>query len=176
MSAALAAVGHHLATESPVPYGPLSFATAALFLAVLPWVGRIRCLPGAVGGTLTGQVLLHRVQALCGHHDGAMLGMPGHRDAHGTLLMLAAHALAAVAVALLLHGADRRLSALPSVLVRLLRSLAAVLARLLTWCLFRPAHGAGPYGPRAPQTAPVAGLGTALLAHSLVRRGPPVWQ
>jgi branched-subunit amino acid ABC-type transport system permease component len=122
---------------------------------------------------LTGRVLLHRVQAVYGHHDGAMLGMPGHRDAHGTLLMLAAHALAAVAVALLLHGADRRLSALPSVLVL---SLAAVVARLLTWCLFRPAHGAGPYGPRAPQTRPVAGLGTALLAHSVVRRGPPVWQ
>jgi hypothetical protein len=46
-SAALAAVGHHLATEAPVPYGPLSFATAALFLAVLPWVGRIRRLGSA---------------------------------------------------------------------------------------------------------------------------------
>ncbi|MEV7869049.1 hypothetical protein AB0P17_23830 [Streptomyces sp. NPDC088124] len=131
-----------------------------------------------------------RASEAAGHLAGMRhgLGHPaaaasGHGLSVGDGTMLLAHVLAAVAVAVLLYATDARLSALPA--LPALRALPVVLGRLagavraaLARCLPRgrcrkvPSRAGRRRSPAPFDTAP----GTpadALLAHVLVRRGPP---
>ncbi|MFE2937611.1 hypothetical protein ACFXKG_00820 [Streptomyces sp. NPDC059255] len=104
----------------------------------------------------------------------------GHGISVGDGTMLLAHVLAAVAVAVLLYATDARLSALPNlpalpvVLGRLAGALRAALARCLRRGRCRPVPSRA--GPRRSAARSDTAPGTpadALLAHVLVRRGPP---
>ncbi|MFI1396946.1 hypothetical protein [Streptomyces sp. NPDC020681] len=165
-SAVLAGLGHHLASGEPVAWRLLLIAAGVAFLGVLPWTSRPRSLAVVVAGTCAAQLVLHEVLAQAGP-DLHATHAGEHQVPVSSTVMLGAHALAALAVAVLLHQADDQLAVLPEVL-------SCLLVRWLgPWrtdsrqrpALTRVAAGARPRAEVAPY---------AVLAHVVVRRGPPV--
>lgn len=131
-----------------------------------------------VMATGAAQLLLHRalsVHAAGGGHTGAHGSLPGTGRAahHSTWTMTAAHCVAACAMALLMHCADRTLSRLPEAMGRWVQ--AAVAAAVAAFGV-RSRPGAR----LALRTVPIVPDGTAvpptaarMLCHAVVRRGPP---
>ncbi|MFD9219426.1 hypothetical protein ACFWDI_05190 [Streptomyces sp. NPDC060064] len=178
-SMGLAGVGHHVASGKPVAWLLLPAAAGAAFLGALPWAGRRRSLAVVVTATCAAQLVLHQVLATAGpgRHGtphAAAHPMAGDHGLHpGTAVMLLAHTLAAVAVAVLLHQTDDQLAALPRLVGLLAGTVRDTVARLLgRWSA---------YAFRCPDAAPaVAGSrplpgepACVVLAHIVVRRGPP---
>jgi hypothetical protein len=178
-SAALAGAGHHVASGEPVPWRLLFLAAATAFLGALPWAARPRSLAAVVSATCAAQLVLHEVLAQAGpDRHGALHGtghpIPGEHGVHPTAaVMLLAHTLAAVAVAVLFQQADDQLDSLPRLLDQLAATVRATVARWLGRLRTHPCPG--PDTTRAgarPRKA--AGMPAyAVLAHVVVRRGPP---
>ncbi|WP_406161440.1 hypothetical protein OG806_38720 [Streptomyces sp. NBC_00882] len=170
---------HHLLAEGPVPWGQGAASTAVLFAVGLIGVQRPRSLATVVTCSVAGQSGLHLWLTLnaAGHLHGGHVHdahSAWHEQFYGALAMTAAHSLVAVLVAVLLHRAD---AACWTVARGVTAALDAVRDRLAAARLLftRPASPAPPaavvvvsgYGER-PLT------GRLLLAHAVVRRGPPV--
>jgi len=168
---------HHLLAEGPVPWTRGAAATAVLFAVGLVGVQRPRSLATVVACSVAGQSGLHlwlTLTAAAQHSGGhAHGGRPAwHEQFHGSLAMTAAHALAATAVAVLLHRADAvcwRLARGLSAAVEGVRARVAVVRTLLS--------GRRPVVPVRPavilvrlERPPPEG---AVLADVVVRRGPP---
>ncbi|WP_327191395.1 hypothetical protein [Streptomyces xinghaiensis] len=194
----LAVAGHHAVLDVPVPWGTAAVLAAAQYAAVRPLARRRRALPAVVAATLAAQAVLHTALSLaagCGPAAGHAAhaaqaadggGLPG-RGADGALAaagvhlchpapaaMTAAHVLAALAVAWLLHRTDTTAAAAARAARAVRRAAGEALAALLTRCP-RPA---GPTG-RAPEPADTAvpaeppSPAREFLASAVVRRGPP---
>ncbi|WP_326653385.1 MULTISPECIES: hypothetical protein [unclassified Streptomyces] len=178
-SAGLAGVGHHVSSGEPVTWRLLLAAAGAAFLGALPWAGRQRQLTVVVTGTCAAQLVLHQLLATAwsGRHGTphtAAHPMAGDHGLHpGAAVMLLAHTLAALGVAVLLHRTDDQLSALPRLVGLLATTVRERVARRLgRWST---------YAFRCPDAAPAAAGSRALagvpvcvvLAHIVVRRGPP---
>ncbi|MFF1723910.1 hypothetical protein [Streptomyces sviceus] len=175
---ALGVSAHHLLAEGPVPWGRGAAATAVLFAVGLIGVQRPRSLATVVACSVAGQSGLHLWLTLtaAAHHSGGHLHdgrSAWHERLHGSLAMTAAHSLVAVLVAVLLHRAD-------AVCWTVARGVTAALdavrdrlaaARLLFTRPPSPAPAAAvtvvPVYDERPLTA------WPLLAHAVVRRGPP---
>ena len=169
---------HHLLAEGPVPWGQGAAATAVLFAVGLIGVQRPRSLATVIACSVAGQSGLHLWLTLtaAGQHHGRHphgLHPAWPERLHGSLAMTAAHSLVAALVAVLLHRAD---AACWSVARGVTAALDAVRDRLTAVRLLftRPTSPA----PAAP-SAVVAACGERplaagpLLAHAVVRRGPP---
>ncbi|KUM85455.1 MULTISPECIES: hypothetical protein [Streptomyces] len=169
---------HHLLAEGPVPWGRGAAATAVLFAVGLIGVQRPRSLATVVACSVAGQSGLHLWLTLTAtaHHPAGHVhaGRPAwHERLHGSLAMTAAHSLVAALVAVLLHRAD---TACWTVARGVTAALDAVRDRLAAArpLFTRPTSPAPTasvtivpaYGERPPTARP-------LLAHAVVRRGPP---
>ncbi|WP_329596954.1 hypothetical protein OIE43_08835 [Streptomyces pseudovenezuelae] len=169
---------HHLLAEGPVPWGRGAAATAVLFAVGLIGVQRPRSLSTVVTCSVAGQSGLHLWLTLtaAAHHPGGHVhgGHPAwHERLHGSLAMTAAHSVVAALVAVLLHRAD---TACWTVARGVTAALDAVRDRLAA---------ARPLFTRPTSPAPTAAVTTVpaygeraltarpLLAHAVVRRGPP---
>ncbi|MET7737069.1 hypothetical protein ABZT02_37910 [Streptomyces sp. NPDC005402] len=169
---------HHLLAEGPVPWRHGVAATAVLFAVGLIGVQRPRSLATVVACSVAGQSGLHLWLTLTaaphrpgGHvHDAHAVR---HERLHGSLAMTAAHSLVAALVAVLLHRAD---AACWTVARGVTAALDAVRDRLAAARLLfsRPTSPAPtsaavvvPTYDERPLTA------QPLLAHAVVRRGPP---
>ena len=177
-SAGLAGAGHHVASGEPVPWRLLFLAAATAFLGALPWAARPRSLAAVVSATCAAQLVLHEVLAQAGpdRHGAHGTGhpIPGEHGVHpGAAVMLLAHTLAAVAVAVLLQQADDQLDSLPRLLDQLAATVRATVARWLGRLRThpRPGHDATRAGGRRRKAAGMPAY--AVLAHVMVRRGPP---
>ncbi|GLP63884.1 hypothetical protein TUSST3_05040 [Streptomyces sp. TUS-ST3] len=168
---------HHLLAEGPVPWRQGAAATAVLFAVGLLGAQRPRSLATVVACSVAGQSGLHLWLTLTaaghpgGHLHGAHPVWPG--PLHGSLAMTAAHSLVAALVAVLLHRAD---AACWSVARGVTAALDAVRDRLAAARLLC----ARPTSPVPTAAVPVVPANderplTArpLLAHAVVRRGPP---
>ncbi|KAK1177077.1 hypothetical protein B7755_002195 [Streptomyces sp. NBS 14/10] len=184
----LATFGHHAIAEGTVPWRLVSCLAAAQFAGVWP-LARRHCPPAATMlFTLATQGVLHLALSWAdgdtptgtpGHaaHAGHLTAAPGggHAWHYAGPAMTTVHALAALAVAWLLHRADARLVAALEMLRTLARAAAAALAQALPR---RPATGA-----ERPLRLPgrqawdrddlPARAGGEVLRHVVVRRGPP---
>ena len=172
---------HHLLAEGPVPWTQSAAATAVLFAVGLVGVQRPRSLAAVVACSVVGQSGLHLWLTLSAHttamaHHGGHghdAHLAWHERLHGSLAMTAAHALVAVLVAVLLHRAD---AACWTVARGVTAALDAARARLAAARLLftRPTapgtFGALPVVPVADERPPLV---RPLLAHAVVRRGPP---
>ncbi|MET7620777.1 hypothetical protein [Streptomyces sp. NPDC005408] len=177
-SAALAGAGHHVASGEPVPWLLLPAAASLAFLGALPWAHRRRSLAAVASATCTAQLVLHQFLAQSPDSHGALHGtghpMPGDHGVHPSVaVMLVAHTLAALAVAVLMHQTDDQLAAIPRILGQLAATVRATVARWLGRWRTHPCPGpdtaATAAGPRPPPGVPAY----AVLAHVVVRRGPP---
>ncbi|MES4906078.1 MULTISPECIES: DUF1775 domain-containing protein [unclassified Streptomyces] len=183
----LATFGHHAIAGGTVPWRLVSGLAAAQFAAVWPLARRHRPPTGTMLFTLATQGVLHLALSradgdtpagMPGHaaHAGHLTAAPcdGHAWHHAGTAMMTVHALAALAVAWLLHRADARMVAALDTLRTLTRAAAAALVRALP----RPVTGAGRQlrlpGRQAwaRDDLPVRAEGEAL-RHVVVRRGPP---
>ncbi|MEV6394517.1 hypothetical protein AB0M39_06980 [Streptomyces sp. NPDC051907] len=169
----LAVTGHHLASGHTVPWRAGVLGGLALFLVALPLVRTARSLPVVMLATLANQGLLHlwfeHAQASLPHHSNAPHGSDGawHAGRHG-LSMAAAHLLAALIVAWLMHRAD---IAVRSVVRHLAGMAVNLLARLLPRGLRAAARCVAPHLLRARPVPP--SQSSLVLAYVVVRRGPP---
>ncbi|MFC8432854.1 hypothetical protein [Streptomyces sp. NPDC057253] len=169
---------HHLLAEGPVPWTRGAAAAAVLFAVGLIGVQRPRSLATVVTCSVAGQSGLHlwlTLTAAAQHSDGHGHGArpAWHEQLHDSFAMTAAHALVAALVAVLLHRAD-------AVCWTLARGVTAAIdgARVrlaaLRLLFARPAAP----GPTAALTVVPAHderplTARPLLAHAVVRRGPP---
>jgi hypothetical protein len=169
---------HHLLAEGPVPWGQGAAATAVLFAVGLIGVQRPRSLATVVACSVAGQSGLHLWLSLtaAAHHSGGHAHdahSAWHERLHGSLAMTAAHSLAAALVAVLLHRAD---AACWTVARGVTAALDAVRARLAAARLLF-ARLASPSPTPAVTVVPTYGerplTARPLLAHAVVRRGPP---
>lgn len=169
---------HHLAAEGAVPWARGSAVAAALFGLGLVGVRRPRHMGTVVACSVVGQSGLHLWLTLGAHaqppahqHGHHMQGAP--TGSYDSVAMAAAHALAAVLVAILLHRAD-------AACWTLARGVAAVLdaarAHVATArALFTRPRTVGRLWPPVPvpaETGWSAATGP-VLAYAVVRRGPP---
>lgn len=175
-STGLAVTGHHLASGHPVPWRSTGGVLGLLFLLTVPATRRPRSLPAVMSATGAAQAALHFWLARA-HPAGDPRAMAGHdapRDAHEAwhtghhgASMTAAHIAAALLVAWCLQRADAACWAvgehLGHVIVELLVRLVPSAASPAVPRVLRPA------GARA-QSPPRNSL---VLAHAVVRRGPP---
>jgi hypothetical protein len=169
---------HHLLAEGPVPWSQGAAATAVLFAVGLIGVQRPRRLATVVACSVAGQSGLHLWLTLnaAGHHQGGHVhgARPAwHEQLYGSLAMTAAHSLVAALVAVLLHRAD---AACWTVARGVTAALDAVRDRLAAARLLftRPASPAPPAAPAVVPTYDERPLTERpLLAHTVVRRGPP---
>lgn len=174
---------HHLLAEGPVPWTRGLAAAGVLFGVGLVGVRRPRGLATVVACSVAGQSGLHLWLTLTSHpsvpamahHGGHVHESPlaRHTRLHGSLAMTAGHALVAALVAVLLHRADTACWTVArgvTAAVDTVRDLLATARPLLTQStalqgfpapVFVPADG-----ERPPPVRP-------LLAHAVVRRGPP---
>ncbi|WP_405997852.1 hypothetical protein [Streptomyces sp. NBC_00829] len=180
-SAGLAGAGHHVASGEPAVWRLLVAAATVAFLGALPWAHRRRSLVTVATATCTAQLLLHEVLAQAGpDRHGVPHGtghpMPGDHGVHpSAAVMLLAHTLAALAVAVLLHRTDDQLAALPFLVGQLADTLRTTAERWLGRLRTDQGRGRGSgrrsagAGPRPLPGVPAC----AALAHVVVRRGPP---
>ncbi|MFF0446675.1 DUF1775 domain-containing protein [Streptomyces sp. NPDC004609] len=169
-SAGPAVAGHHVASGEPVAWRAGALALGLAFAGALPWVRGPRPLAAVLGGAVAVQLVLHHLLARSGT-GGHTAHTAGQGGAPSAVVMLGAHTLAAVGVAVLLHRAERRSGALPQLLARIAATVRTAVARL---------SGAWPVqrrpGAARPRTRSRAGAGKrpyTVLAHVVVRRGPP---
>ncbi|MFE3111601.1 hypothetical protein ACFXKJ_25510 [Kitasatospora indigofera] len=118
---ALGAAGHHLSTDEPPQGASLMLAATVLFAAALPAARRQRSGPFWVLWTLAGQGLLHLLLTWAAgpsgrQEHGAHAHAAGAGGHHGGSGMAAAHLLAALLVAVMVHRADRVWWTLPATL------------------------------------------------------------
>ncbi|MFJ1596563.1 hypothetical protein [Streptomyces sp. NPDC088261] len=176
ISAVLAAVGHHLASEEPVPWARLAALAAVMGTVSAAGTGRARSWGTVIMVTCGAQFVLHTAlsaSAASAHdHAGAHPGArPGYEAHYGPMVMTLAHATAAVAVALLMHRADRALSGLPRTVGRWARTGIALVAAVWgRWPV--PARVAESVRRRPPDAA-VRPATETMLSHVVERRGPP---
>ncbi|MEV4969581.1 hypothetical protein [Streptomyces scopuliridis] len=180
-STALAVTGHHMASGHSAPWPSVWAALGVLFVLTVPAVRGPRSLPAVMAATGAAQAALHLWLSRAASHPAAdPHGMAGHgvrHDAHETwhaghhgVSMTAAHLAAALLVAWCLQRADAACRSagehlggvLAEVLVRLIPAAPSLPVRRVPR-LLRPA------GARA-QAPPRTSL---VLAHAVVRRGPP---
>lgn len=172
---------HHLLSEGPVPWTRGAAAAAVLFAVGLVGVQRPRSLATVVACSVAGQSGLHLWLTVTAHasasrHPGGHLHgtRPAwHESPHGSLAMTVAHALVAALVAVLLHRAD---AACWTVARGVTAALDAVRPRLAA-ALVLFARPASPAPTAAVAVVPIRDerplTGRLLLAHAVVRRGPP---
>ncbi|MEV7073730.1 hypothetical protein [Streptomyces sp. NPDC093990] len=178
VGAFLGASAHHLLAEGPVPWTRTAAATAVLFAVGLIGVQRPRSLTTVVACSVAGQSGLHLWLAVTaaaqhprGHRHGT--GPAWHDQLHGSLAMAAAHASVAALVAVLLHRADAVCWSLARGVTAAVDGVRARLgaARLLFARPATPGPAAAvalvPAHDERPLTV------RPLLAHAVVRRGPP---
>ncbi|MGI5403605.1 hypothetical protein ACQEVG_29965 [Streptomyces sp. CA-135486] len=178
-SAGLAGAGHHVASGEPVAWRLLVLAAGTAFLGALPWAARPRSLAAVVSATCVAQLVLHEVLAQAGpdrhgtpHGTGHLVS--GEHGVHpGAAVMLLAHTLAAVAVAVLLQQADDQLDSLPRLLDQLAATVRATVARWLGRLRTHPCPGADATRAAARPRRAAGTPPYAVLAHVVVRRGPP---
>lgn len=177
---------HHLLAEGPVPWTQGATAAAVLFGLGLVGTRRPRGLASVVACSVAGQSGLHlwltltaharHPAATAAHHHG---GQPHdahaawHERLHDSVAMTVAHALVAVLVAVLLHRADAACWTLARGMSSALDAVRANVAGARM--LFTRPTVPGRLG--LPVLVPVdderpSALGP-VLAHALVRRGPP---
>lgn len=175
-SAVLAAVGHHLASEEPVPWPRLLVVAAAIGLVSSVATGKARSWWTVTAVTGGAQLALHTALSAPaapghGHAHGHAGAGAGYAAYHSATAMTLAHCGAAVAVALLMYRADRALSGLPRTVGRWARAgMALVAAALGRWPA--PLRTVASVR-RIPQHAAMAPGADALLSHVVERRGPP---
>ncbi|MFC8824280.1 hypothetical protein ACFT9I_02860 [Streptomyces sp. NPDC057137] len=174
----LAVVGHHLASEDPVPWLRLLVVSAAVLAVVAAGAGKARSWWPVAGATAVTQVVLHTALSSSDgpvtvqHSEAHGAASTGYAAHHSAPMMSAAHLLAAVSVAVLMHRADRRLSNLPHDVGSWAGALAAAVATavgrrgLIPRSLPRTSSGPPPVAYRQSTARTV-------LAHVLIRRGPP---
>lgn len=177
----LAVVGHHLASDDPVPWPRLTVGAVALFALSLPAARPDRRGPYVFAATGLAQLLLHRALSV-GHggphgHAGAHVGAPapaaGPATRHAAWAMTATHCVAACVMALLMHRADRALSRLPETLGRWAQEAVAAAVAGFDVCR-RPGVRPRPRTVRVVLDGPaVRPTVTTMLGHAVVRRGPP---
>ncbi|WP_093609375.1 hypothetical protein [Streptomyces indicus] len=182
----LAGVGHSSMSEHELPLGPVLLAFAALTAGTWCAGGRRRGLPSIAAGMVAVQTLLHGIFALTGAHTAppsphaahlrhtGMPGMaaePGLLDTltHGSFGMLAAHLVAAVLCALWIARGEAAFFQL----VEALAAFAFTPLRLLLSSVRLPAAPQLVQRRRTRRTQ--ACPRTAVLAHAVIRRGPPAW-
>ncbi|MFJ3669476.1 hypothetical protein ACIPSE_23780 [Streptomyces sp. NPDC090106] len=175
---ALGVSAHHLSGEVTVPWAQGSAVAAGLFLLGLVGVRRPRHAVTVVACSVAGQSGLHLWLTLTTHtprtpmtHDHMHHG--AHAHGHDSVAMTAAHTLAAVLVALLLHRADTACWTLARGLTALFGAAGAHVraARTLSG---RPGPVGTPGAPvrvRAEDARPRSAA--PVLAYAVVRRGPP---
>ncbi|WP_052744604.1 hypothetical protein [Streptomyces odonnellii] len=175
-SGVLAAVGHHLASEEPVPWLRLLAVMAVIGLVSSLGAGRVRSWWAVTAVTGGAQLVLHTALSAPaapghGHAHGHAGAGAGYAAYHSATAMTLAHCGAAVAVALLMHRADRALSGLPRTVGRWARAgVALVTAALGRWPAPIRTVASIRWIPQHTATAPGA---EALLSHVVERRGPP---
>ncbi|MGV9454839.1 hypothetical protein [Streptomyces sp. NPDC003635] len=181
---ALGVSAHQLAADGAVPWRQAAAAAVVLFGVALAGARRPRSLGAVVGTCGVAQTALHlwlsaahahrAGPVAAGHtHHGAAAGRPWHEQVHVSPAMTAAHAVAALLVAVLLHRADAACwtlargvtSAVDAVRVRI--ATAGALGSERT----APLTAVGP-APVLARTGPPPRK-TAVLADVVVRRGPP---
>lgn len=169
---------HHLAAEGAVPWAQGSAVAAALFGLGLVGVRRPRHVATVVAVSVVGQSGLHLWLTLGAHarppahqHGHHMQG--AHTGSYDSVAMAAAHALAAVLVAVLLHRADAACWTLARGVAAVLDAARAHVAAVRT-LLTRPGTGVRlwPPVPVPAETGRSAATGP-VLAYAVVRRGPP---
>ncbi|MFI1467177.1 hypothetical protein [Streptomyces wuyuanensis] len=179
----LGLTAHRLAAREPADWAASGPAAAALFAVGLAQARRPRHLSHAIAVNSATQAALHEwfVLTASGTTGPVLHGHPGGTaGAHGSgqevllgpAVTTVAHAMAAVLVAVLLHGADAACWSPP-------HAMAAMLARVrkpihAVWSLLsaRPAPvvPSAAYPPRRTERRAHAGR---LLTEVVVRRGPP---
>ncbi|MEU6380750.1 hypothetical protein [Streptomyces sp. NPDC046909] len=170
---------HHLAAEGAVPWARGSAVAVGLFGLGLVGVRRPRHVGTVVAWSVAGQSGLHLWLTLSAHprppaHHHAAHLHGAHAGSYDSAAMTAGHALVAVLVAVLLHRADAACWTLARGMTAVLDAVRAQVAAARA--LFRrPRTSARRLGrpvlPRADGTRPTAAV--PLLAHAVVRRGPP---
>ena len=156
LSAVLTAAGH---VAGGGTLGDLTLLVVLLPLLALAFTSAAGMCGSAVGTVVVlgaGQVVLHQAMVLL--HPPHSAGGPSL----GTAAMLGMHAAVTLVTALALWHADRAVSALVGALRRVLpRRLSPLPARRPLWTSILPVHDVG-------------GFRAAVLAVSVLRRGPPV--
>ncbi|GAA3811074.1 hypothetical protein ACFS5L_10680 [Streptomyces phyllanthi] len=180
---------HHLAARGPVPWGQSALAAGALFGLGLVGTRRPRSLTTVVAWTTVAQAGLHLWLTLTTRHTAVTAvtaphahGAPagdvlanGQQPPHDSAAMTLAHGLVAVLVALLLHGADTACWSLAR--GGLSAALDATRPRLRAVCVLLAGQSTVPVRPAVrvpvPEAAERPPRGGPVLAHAVVRRGPP---
>ncbi len=174
----LAVTGHHLVSGHSVPWRAVLLAATLLYLLTVPAARRVRSLPVVVAATGAVQGALHLWFVRTGGHLHASPDQHAahhttgaheawHAQPHNGAAMTAVHIAAALLAAWCMQRAD---TACLAVGYRLGHLLTHLLLRLVP-------PGRRPDSDRTPPAAPTprpSHLATSiLLAHSVVRRGPP---
>ncbi|SEC01351.1 hypothetical protein SAMN05428939_1330 [Streptomyces sp. TLI_105] len=181
VSTGLAVTGHHLASGHAASWTAGLPGGVLLFLGALRIVGRPAELPATMAATAGAQALLHfwfnwadGPAAHHAHHAHASHGSDAvwHAGHHG-MSMSVAHLVAALLVAWLMQRADVAVrGAVTAAAHRLADAVTELLVRLLSPRRFLPAAPADRHV--RPRTRSRAYPSVVLLAHVVVRRGPPV--
>ncbi|WP_345943983.1 DUF1775 domain-containing protein [Streptomyces sp. SID3212] len=178
ISVVLAAVGHHLASEEPVPWARLAVMAVVVGTVAAAGTGRARSWGTVTVATCAAQFVLHTAlsASAASVHDharahtraGARLGL-GYEAHYGPMTL--AHGTAAVAVALLMYRADRALSGLPRTVGRWARTGIALVAA--AWGRWPAPARVTTSVRRHPRDAAVRPATETMLSHVVERRGPP---
>ncbi|MFD8076863.1 hypothetical protein ACFV3E_29900 [Streptomyces sp. NPDC059718] len=187
VSVVLAVTGHHLVSGDTIAWRAAGIAGLVLWSLVLPVIRKPRSLPVTVVATVAVQGALHswlgvgpvlsgEVRPHHRHPAGRGLTALANHDAwhaghHNGWLMAAVHLTAAVVVAWCLHHADHACQAVGTTR-RMLRAAFATVRAWLLGAAFHSHLGV----PGARRVLPHFRLlprGPAVLAHAVVRRGPP---
>ncbi|MFI6943138.1 hypothetical protein ACIBI4_28070 [Streptomyces sp. NPDC050418] len=187
VAVAVAGVGHSSMSEDELPLPSLLVAFAVLAAATWCLAGRRRGTPSTAAAMVVVQTVLHTTFTLTGAHASGnggphaehlrRPGMPGMAAeptlldtlTHGSFGMLAAHLVAAVLCALWLARGEAAFFQLAEVL----GAFAFTPLRLALSFVRLPAAPRPPRRPRPRRTR--TRLRNAVLAHAVIRRGPPVW-
>ncbi|WP_247703084.1 hypothetical protein [Streptomyces sp. F63] len=187
----LAVAGHHAVLAVPVPWGTVALLAAAQYAVVRPTARRRPPLPVVVAATLAAQAVLHTALSLAagcappaghaahgaGGADGGGLAAPAagvHLCHPAPAAMTAAHVLAALAVAWLLHRADSAAAGAARAARAVRRAAGHALAVLLA--RYPRAAGNTDHPPEPADTAASVeppSPAREFLASAVVRRGPP---
>ncbi|NNN35937.1 hypothetical protein HLK59_37370 [Streptomyces sp. S3(2020)] len=169
---------HHLAAEGSVPWAQGSAVAAALFGLGLVGVRRPRHVGTVVACSVVGQSGLHLWLTLGAHpqppaHQHGHHVRGAHTGSYDSVAMAAAHALAAVLVAILLHRADSACWTLARGVAAVLDAARAHVAAAHT--LFTRPRTVVRLRPPVPVPTPTGRSAATcpVLAYAVVRRGPP---
>nr|WP_159059466.1 hypothetical protein [Streptomyces antibioticus] len=179
VGAVLGVSAHHLFGAESVPWAQASTVAGGLFGLGLVGVRRPRHVGTVVVFSVAGQSGLHLWLTLTTHTPQAQGHVhhagpaTGHERLHDSVAMTVAHALVAVLVAVLLHRADAACWTLVRGVGAVLGSVRAHVAAARA--LFTRPRVAGLLDVLVPVRAERARptLTGTVLAHAVVRRGPP---